>query len=859
MKISFIVPLYNCLPLTQAMLASLRATLPPGLDCEIILVDDGSTDGTRAWLATLAPPCRVIQNGRNLGFAATCNRGAEAATGEYLVFLNNDLVLRPAWFEPMLAGMESHRDFGAIGNVQVRFDNGALDHAGILVTPAGKIAHDRTPPPEGNPRRVIEVPGMTAACLMIRRTVFVAAGRFDEQFVNGGEDIDLCFRLHRQGLRCGITPASVVRHHVSAARGPTNERDERNSRLLVQRWHDELVYWGALTWARQLVRDFAGRPWRREGWRALGALAFALRWTRRPPAYARRLLASALHRENVRWQHLFDLPPGTPWAPREGRHYRETRFFRDDIEPASVWLRDRAALDLPPGFPGRSIVASGFLLPVPVDRPFADRPIGFRMVINGVQKIEFPALPLGNFNLGTDAPLVLPGEVTRVDLELLGVSRYNFLAWADRVTRFVPLPRRWRRWLHRYRYQSLNRRLRFVRIVCDDEVIFDFKHTPALNRQLRNPIFATGVNLIGWFRAAVGIGESVRCMARACDAVQLPAALIDMRLHCLNRDGDDTFARRLQEKPEHRINIFHIDPPVSDQIDHHHGPELRRDRYNIAYWAWELPVFPAHWVRQTAYFDEIWCPSEFVRSSIAAATDLPVHVMPHAIDCALPDGDGRERFGLPRDRFLFLFTYDLNSYQERKNPLAVIAAYRRAFPDEQGVGLVIKTQNPARNPGAHAQLVAALHGLQHVTLRDDTSSRPDILRLHQACDCFVSLHRAEGFGLAVAESMYLGKPVIATDWSATAEYLDATNGLPVPYELVKLRETHGPYEAGQQWADPSVDRAAAAMRRLVDEPGLAGRLGSAAAKTIRERFSPSVVGQRYRQRLATLFPPPPAG
>ena len=106
--------------------------------------------------------------------------------------------------------------------------------------------------------------------------------------------------------------------------------------------------------------------------------------------------------------------------------------------------------------------------------------------------------------------------------------------------------------------------------------------------------------------------------------------------------------------------------------------------------------------------------------------------------------------------------------------------------------------------------------------------------------------------------MYLGKPVIATDWSATAEYLNANNGLPIPWELVELRETHGPYEAGQKWANPSLDHAAIAMRRLVNEPGLAKRLGSAAAKTIREHFSPSVVGLRYKQRMAVLFPEPPA-
>ncbi|MDP2137977.1 MAG: glycosyltransferase [Candidatus Didemnitutus sp.] len=857
MQVSFVIPLYNCLAYTRECFRTLQATLPGGLEHEIIFVDDGSTDGTRQWLASLGAPCRAILNESNLGFASACNRGAAEATGRFLVFLNNDLVLLPGWFEPLLAAAHRTKRVGVVGNIQLRVDNGSIDHSGIVVLSNGKLAHERSQLLPFLQRRAVRaVPAVTAACCLVERELFLDSGSFDPQFVNGGEDVDLCFRLARAGQRNVVSTLSVVRHHVSAARGPTGIKDERNSRLLAQRWTEEIIQHGSFTWARQQVEHHLARPWTADGRRAVAALPFALRWSSKPPSAARRVLVSALHRETVRWQQLFDLPPGAPRAPRHSELYWEERFYRDDSDVVSVWLRDRATVNLPVGFPGRSFVVSGFVMPAPANYPEAERSIGFRLVINGEQRVEFADLPLGHFNLGTDAPLVLPDQATRVDIELIGVSWGNFLAWLGRMTQHVPLPNKWRSRLVRARRQALNRRLRFEQVVCDDEVIFEFKHNPALNRRLRHPICATGVNLIGWFRAAVGIGESVRCMAKACDAASLPAALIDLRLNCLNGNADDTFASRLQEKPDQPINVFHIDPPVSDQIDHHHGPELRRDRYNIAYWAWELPVFPQHWVRQLAYFDEVWCPSEFVRASIAATTDLPVHVMPHAIDFALPSDDGHQRFGLSRERFHFLFTYDLNSYQERKNPLAVIAAYRRAFPDEQGVGLVIKTQNPARNPAAHAELVTALRGLQHVTLLDETLSRPDVFLLQQSCDCFVSLHRAEGFGLAVAEAMYLGKPVIATDWSATAEYLDATNGLPVPWELMELRETHGPYEAGQKWANPSIEHAAAAMQRLINEPELAGRLGAAAAKTVRERFSPAVIGQRYRQRFAVLFPEP---
>ncbi|MDI1249155.1 MAG: glycosyltransferase [Lacunisphaera sp.] len=854
MKVSFIIPLYNCLPLTQAMLASLRATLPAGLDYEIVFVDDGSTDGTREWLPTLPEPCRSVLNERNAGFAATCNRGAEAASGGILIFLNNDLVLLPGWLEPMLDALTLNPTIGLVGNRQNRVDNDALDHAGMEVTVRGKITHRQSlPAGRITAATLLEVPGVTAACLAVRRQDFLKSGRFDEGFLNGGEDVDLCFRLRTQlQLSSVVALGSVVRHHVSAARGPTNERDERNSRRLTGRWHDEFVYWGALTWARAQVAQHLATPWTRAGRQALAALPFARGWTRRPPETGRLRLVSALHREAVRWQRLFDLPPDAPRAPRGSSQYREQGFYRDDVEVHSAWLREVATIDLPAGFPASNVFLNGFVLPPPPGYAEAGRTLSFRVRLNGTQVVDFPDLPVGNFNCGVDAPFVLPDRPTRIEIEIVGVRFTNFLAWFVRMTRFVPLPPPWRRAVNRFRRQARNRRLRFRQLVCDDEVILDFKRHPALKPLLRTRLRPTGVNLIGWFRAALGIGESVRCMAKACDAAGLPATLIEMKLHCLNPHGDDTYTARLETEPRHQINIFHLDPPVSESLDHHHGPALRTDRYNIAYWAWELPEFPEAWVRQCAYFDEIWCPSEFVRAAIAAKVDLPVQVMPHAIDFPLPPADGRARFGLPAGRCLFLFAYDLNSYQERKNPLAVIEAYRRAFPGEPGVGLVIKTQNPGRNAAAYRQLQAALAGLAHVTLITETLARADVYRLELACDVFVSLHRAEGFGLAVAECMFLGKPVVATDWSATAEFLDATNGAPVRYLLTTLQETHGPYQAGQTWAEPDIDHAAEWMRRLQQDPALAARLGQAARATIQARFAPAVVGALYRSRLAAL-------
>src|SRR5690606_28641529 len=234
----------------------------------------------------------------------------------------------------------------------------------------------------------------------------------------------------------------------------------------------------------------------------------------------------------------------------------------------------------------------------------------------------------------------------------------------------------------------------------------------------------------------------------------------------------------------------------------------RADKYNIAYWAWELREFPDAWVLNFAYFDEVWCPSDFARDAIAMASPLPVLTMPHAIAFARPSGDYRNHFGLPADKFLFLFVSDLNSYSARKNPHAVIAAFRASGLAGNGAALVIKVQNSADNPEDVAALQQAVRDLPGTVLITGTLTREEIYQLESACDCFVSLHRSEGFGLAVAECMYLGKPVISTDWSATAEFVNATNGCPVRCNVVPIEKTHGPYVKGQLWAEPDIAHAA---------------------------------------------------
>ncbi|HVU24466.1 MAG TPA: glycosyltransferase [Opitutus sp.] len=302
-QVSFVVALFNQLPLTQAMLASLRASLPAALEWELLLVDDASTDGTGAWLQSVAgdPRIRVFSQPENLGFAAANNRAAAAATGDVLALLNNDLAFAPGWLEPMLAALDARGDAALVGNVQ-RTPDGAIHHTGVYINARGKPEHDRLPPapePAGGIRDVVIT---TAACALIRREVFTRLRGFDAAFLNGHEDVDLCLRARATGLRNYVALRSTVVHHVSASRGRDRTKIANSARGM-NRW-------------RASLPDLAGAAWRdphlRPAWEQRLSFLSRLRAAgSRPaagdaapvfPAWLRAVVARRIETQLARWR-----------------------------------------------------------------------------------------------------------------------------------------------------------------------------------------------------------------------------------------------------------------------------------------------------------------------------------------------------------------------------------------------------------------------------------------------------------------------------------------------------------------------------------------------------------------------------
>lgn len=235
MDVSFIIPVYNQLEHTQQCLRTLHETLPPGLDHEILIADDGSAEPTRSYLSRLPSRYTVLYNERNLGYAASNNRAAKVARGEFLFLLNNDLVLQSDWLPPMLEAFRYCRNLGIVGNRQLDARTGELDHAGMVFHCGGYPIHYRDPSGINAQADYQRFPAVTAACCAIRRDVFLRFGGFSTDYRNGFEDVDLCLRLHMAGFRNLIAQKSIVRHYISSSPG-RQAHEQINARHFLGKW-----------------------------------------------------------------------------------------------------------------------------------------------------------------------------------------------------------------------------------------------------------------------------------------------------------------------------------------------------------------------------------------------------------------------------------------------------------------------------------------------------------------------------------------------------------------------------------------------------------------------------------------------
>ncbi|MDA8601619.1 glycosyltransferase [Gammaproteobacteria bacterium] len=376
-----------------------------------------------------------------------------------------------------------------------------------------------------------------------------------------------------------------------------------------------------------------------------------------------------------------------------------------------------------------------------------------------------------------------------------------------------------------------------------------FKASASLSLSDTSP--QKGVNLIGYIRAEMGVGEGARSDARALAAAGIEFGVINFERGNSARMGDTSWQHKERDDAPFSVTLWHINADHLALARATIPTHLVEKSYHIAYWAWELETMPEGWRPALDEADEIWVPSEFVRRAIASETTKPVVCIPHCVAPNPVESLDRDYFGLPKDSFIFLAMYDTRSIAERKNPKAALHAFIATFgADDDRATLVLKVNNATAD--ALRELDEAIGNHQNIIVLKEDHSKSEIDSLINAVDCFVSLHRSEGFGLGPAEAMSLGKSVILTNWSGSTDYTHADHCLPIDYQLITLEQDYGPYLKGQRWAEPSVEEASAAMRKLVNEPAFADEIGKKAQAFIDAEFSPRAVGEKMKSRLSEI-------
>ena len=356
------------------------------------------------------------------------------------------------------------------------------------------------------------------------------------------------------------------------------------------------------------------------------------------------------------------------------------------------------------------------------------------------------------------------------------------------------------------------------------------------------------IGVAGLFSTAGGLGEGARLAYAALDEAGLAPTAFDLSTAFGQAELSPSASRRT------------LVPGAGTLIVHHNGPFMSHamcalGRTNIqgcrviGYWAWELPQLPPIWRSGFRFVHEIWVPSSFTRDAVAAATDLPVHVVPHPVTATPGTPDMRRKLGLTQDALIVLNVFHTGSAFNRKNPLAAIAAFRRAFADTPDRVLLIKLIDNGADR-ARQQLDAAIAGASNIRIIEGALPQSDMIGLMAASDIVISLHRSEGFGLVLAQAMALGKPVVATGWSGNLDFMNERNSALVPCSLVPVHDPDGAFGVSdQEWAEVDFDHAAEWLRRLAGDAGLRERMGAAARTDIARQLSP----QAFAKTVTTLL------
>ena len=361
-----------------------------------------------------------------------------------------------------------------------------------------------------------------------------------------------------------------------------------------------------------------------------------------------------------------------------------------------------------------------------------------------------------------------------------------------------------------------------------------------------------GINLIGLVRGELGIGEEVRMASKALMEVNIQFSMFNFPRQSSSRQSDMSLAHHIKSELVYEANMVNLTGFEYASLLIEIGKDVFDKRYTIGAWPWELPIWPRQCDVVFKLVDEIWASTMYVARAYSNS-QVPVIHMPTAVDYNYCPERKRSEFGLSEQPYLFLFVFDGLSHMARKNPIAHIKTFWMAFPkSRKDVGLVVKTMNILNGDEEWNEFMRLARQDERIHVIKETMTKYSLLQLMNSCDAFISLHRAEGFGRCIAEMMWLGKPVIVTNYSGNTDFTNTQTAFLVDGPIVDVKQDEYIFADGQKWCDPDINMAAEQMRRCYEDDKVSRKIALAGKDYIKREYCFKAVGLRYKKRLKEL-------
>lgn len=360
-----------------------------------------------------------------------------------------------------------------------------------------------------------------------------------------------------------------------------------------------------------------------------------------------------------------------------------------------------------------------------------------------------------------------------------------------------------------------------------------------------------GVNIIGPVFGEFGIGEDVRSLSNAILSLNIPINIIEYPKRGNFAKASYSLKQFCSNEFKYPINIFCMPLFEIFRFISEFGLSDFDENYNVGYSPWELESWPNHFKFMANYLDEIWASSNHTFQAYKKQFNIPVSLIPLIVE--LPKQAQEPQLVhipyLDKSKFNFLYVFDSNSTFSRKNPHDVTQSFQKAFSDRSDVGLILKTMNYQFDD---KKLNSDLQNYSNITLINDCLSRANLFALYKACDAYISLHKAEGFGRTIAEAMLLKKPVIVSDYSGSRDFCTEETAFLVDGNLGAVDSYAYPFWFHNQWFYPNVESAANQMLLCFEKADLRAIKVQNAYQSICRLFSRKNISKEIKSRLIDL-------